>query len=386
MEKRHIAFFIAPAHGHINPTLAIASGLAARGHRVTYAMPERFAPELRGIGADVITYNVPLIPEGFASEEERTKKEKDITVDIDELHKCHGFFWNNRPDLIIYDYLDISGALFSKKMPDIPAIKCFPSFAHNESFPFSRGGWPADDDLIEKSKKEWDELLSTDGIGDYFYDHISSCNIVFIPRFFQYRNDTFDERFHFVGPSISERTFYGRWHQPRKHQNTVLISLGTVLNAQVDFFKGCISAFKNLDVHVVMSVGKGVDISLLEPIPSNFEVHSFVSHIDILPNANVYVGHGGMNSTMEALYFGVPLLLAPQDGHQTLIAERVSELGLGEILPKPFHHPGTLKQYLLALIKNTKLRRRVKHVGVKMRATNSRDVLIEIIEMHFRGQ
>jgi MGT family glycosyltransferase len=43
----------------------------------------------------------------------------------------------------------------------------------------------------------------------------------------------------------------------------------------------------------------------------------------------VFVTHGGMNSVMEGLYYGVPLVVIPQMLEQRITAERVEELGLG---------------------------------------------------------
>jgi UDP:flavonoid glycosyltransferase YjiC (YdhE family) len=42
-----------------------------------------------------------------------------------------------------------------------------------------------------------------------------------------------------------------------------------------------------------------------------------------------------MNSTMEALYFGVPLVTFPRQPEQEATARRVEELGLGRRLALP---------------------------------------------------
>ena len=40
-------------------------------------------------------------------------------------------------------------------------------------------------------------------------------------------------------------------------------------------------------------------------------------------------GHGGMNSTMESLYFGIPLIAIPHINEQKLTVQRVQQLDLG---------------------------------------------------------
>ena len=49
----------------------------------------------------------------------------------------------------------------------------------------------------------------------------------------------------------------------------------------------------------------------------------------MLQAAHLFVTHCGMNSASEGLYFGVPLVLYPQQAEQGLVARRVEELGAG---------------------------------------------------------
>jgi MGT family glycosyltransferase len=54
-----------------------------------------------------------------------------------------------------------------------------------------------------------------------------------------------------------------------------------------------------------------------------------VPQLEVLQLADVFVTHGGMNSSSEALYYGVPLVVIPVTGDQPLVAKRVSEVGAG---------------------------------------------------------
>jgi MGT family glycosyltransferase len=67
----------------------------------------------------------------------------------------------------------------------------------------------------------------------------------------------------------------------------------------------------------------------LGPLPPNVEVHTRVPQLDVLRHASVFLSHAGMGSTMEAMYFGVPLIVVPQMVEQEINAARVVELGLG---------------------------------------------------------
>jgi MGT family glycosyltransferase len=52
----------------------------------------------------------------------------------------------------------------------------------------------------------------------------------------------------------------------------------------------------------------------------------------MLSRASCFIIHAGMNSTMEALYYGVPMIALPQMVEQATTARRMAELGLGLIL------------------------------------------------------
>jgi MGT family glycosyltransferase len=338
-----------------------------------------------------VSYEVSRSQEGFANWEEIAHRWSepgaDAALDMRRSLATHARFRKDKPDVILFDGTNVSGAAMARNSPDIPSISYSPSFAHNERFPLSMGGWEVGDNWVERTIiQPIDEALPEEKIGSYLVNHVHTANIVFIPKFFQYHHDTFDDRFYFVGPSLSERAFYGKWSPPREAKNVVLISLGTVMNAQVDYFRACIDALGHLDIYVVMTVGAGTDIEKLGEIPPNFEIHPFISHLDVLPHATAFIGHGGMNSTMESLYYGVPMLLAPQDGHQRLISQRVAELGLGTLLTAQSQTQTDLAEALLTLLDDKQLIGRVRAVGAEMRKTSGAQAGADVVERVYRGR
>ncbi|MGH3973302.1 MAG: hypothetical protein ACRDS9_08250 [Pseudonocardiaceae bacterium] len=52
----HIAMCGIGAHGHLNPSLPVITELVARGHRVSYVVPESFAQIVASTGAVPVVY------------------------------------------------------------------------------------------------------------------------------------------------------------------------------------------------------------------------------------------------------------------------------------------------------------------------------------------
>ena len=143
----------------------------------------------------------------------------------------------------------------------------------------------------------------------------------FIANFYKYA---------FVGPSIRPATE----NIEKTHDVLIYISMGTVNNDLLPFYRACIAAFADSPYQVILSTGDQVNRSALGTLPDNITALPHVDQIAVLQKADVFLSHCGMNSASESLYFGVPLVLFPQTNEQGGVAARVAELGAGLKLEK----------------------------------------------------
>jgi len=78
-----------------------------------------------------------------------------------------------------------------------------------------------------------------------------------------------------------------------------------------------------------MSIGEKTQLSDLGKVPKNFIVKNYVPQTEVLKYTKLFITHGGMNSTSEGLYYGIPLIVIPQSADQPVIAQQVESLGAG---------------------------------------------------------
>jgi MGT family glycosyltransferase len=196
----------------------------------------------------------------------------------------------------------------------------------------------------------------------------SDLNIVYTSRYFQPCADSFDERFEFVGPLTASRSEIQGfpWHQVR-HPTIVYVSLGTLFNTDIGFYRKCFEAFAGEDCQVILSTGTGVNRESLGRVPPNFVVEMHVPQLEVLRRASAFVTHGGMNSVSESLCYGVPVVVVPQTGEQAIVGRRVEELGAGLYLATEQASPATLRESVQRLLAEEAFRRHAGAVRESLR-------------------
>ncbi|MCY9010833.1 UDP-glucosyltransferase [Bacillus inaquosorum] len=364
MKKYHISLINIPRYGHVNPTLALVKKLCERGHRVTYATTEEFAPAVQQAGGEAFVYHSSLTIDPKEIKEMMEKNETTLSL-LEEsfsiLPQLEDLYQDDRPDLILYDFIALSGKLLADKL-HVPVIKLCSSYAQNESF------WLGNKDMLKRIKEaeaEFKAYLEQAQLPAVSFEQLAvpeALNIVFMPKSFQIQHETFDDRFCFVGPSLGKRTEQESLLIEKDDRPLMLISLGTAFNAWPEFYKMCIEAFRNSSWQVIMSVGKTIDPESLNDIPANFIIRQSVPQLEVLAKADMFISHGGMNSTMEAMNAGVPLVVIPQMYEQELTAKRVDDLGLGVYLPKEEVTVSRLQEAVQAVAGDQEVLSRVKNM------------------------
>ncbi|WP_343339404.1 Demethyllactenocin mycarosyltransferase [Terrisporobacter petrolearius] len=384
-----VVFFSIPAHGHTNPTIEVVRGLTSRGNEVWYYSFQEFREKIEEAGANYISCD-DYLPNLRPEDEKKVGKDfsamiemiVDTTVALDE--KVCKELEEINPDCIVSDSLCCWGKLFANKL-GITYICSTTTFAFNQyTAPMMKQSFKEIMYMLlgmRKVNKKL-ELLRSHGYDvKNFVSIIQNDNktntIVYTSKEFQPMVDTFSDKYYFVGPSVADVMV----EKERNARKKIYISLGTVNNKNINFYKNCIEAFKDNDIDVIMSVGNNTEISQLGNIPKNFKVENKFNQLEVLQEVNGFISHCGMNSVNESIYYGVPLILFPQQSEQKMVCRRVAELGAGFVLKND--KPQNIKEAVLEVINNTKYEENAQKLSKSFKnsggATKAVDAILGLI-------
>ncbi|MFN8549856.1 MAG: macrolide family glycosyltransferase [Candidatus Obscuribacterales bacterium] len=350
-------FFSGPQSGNVNPTLAIAQGLVQRGNQVIYYLTDEYRNVLESTGATFRSYET-VLKNSFGKSRFDAQSDRDLQVSAPWINsnlveECaivvpkvlRDLDTESKPDAIIYGQMALWGRMLAQIL-QIPAVLVRPTYASNEHFnllqvlqnTFYNAEQKQERTLtFAKANREMYELCERYDIKPFpvtdAMNYGEPLTLVTQPRSFQYEGTTFDQRFHFVGPCILPRQDFSNFPLAQVElKPTLYISLGTAFNDKTEFYNMCFNAFADTEWQVVQSIGNRLKIEQLDSVPNNFIVAPYVPQLDVLKRADIFLTHGGMNSVMEGLSNGVPLVVVPQSGEQMLSAQRVEQLGMGVVL------------------------------------------------------
>ena len=112
----------------------------------------------------------------------------------------------------------------------------------------------------------------------------------------------------------------------------VYASLGTLQNRQEHVFHEMAAACADLDVQLVISKGRSA-AETSPPLPGAPLVVPFAPQLELIRRSALVITHAGMNTVLEALAQGVPLVAVPITNDQPGVAARVARSRAGEVVP-----------------------------------------------------
>jgi MGT family glycosyltransferase len=388
----HVAFHAIPAPGHINPGLGLVSELAARGHRVTYAMNAAFAPHVATAGAVPVLYeSTPpwvfgpgtVVVDGGAAMMAFLDEAKAVLPQVEAAYR------EDRPDVMVHDIGGWPAPILARKWR-VPSVMFSPTFVGYEGWEQdfapdepAADGPPTTDAAFPEAMQAW---LDEHGFSGGFAELMTpERTLVVPPRAFHPRADTVGPQNTFVGPMLGDRRFQGTWEAPVGERPILLVSFGSAYTDRPDAYRACVEAFADGAWHVVLCIGRRVDPAVLGELPATIEVHHSVPQLDVLSKADAFVSHGGMGGTMEALSHAVPIVAIPEIAEQRIVARQLEALGIGSGLPLAELTADVLRRRVDALAQDPGVGERLAAMQREIRASGGPSAAADIVERAARG-
>ncbi len=363
----HFGLLCPAASGHLNPMTALGYELHHRGHSVTVIGVLDAEPKALAAGLNFRSFGEADFPAGSSAAALACLGELSglaafrYTVELFQkatltfLQEAPAVIQSARIDVLLIDQATFGGSTVAEYL-NIPFISVccalmlnqdpnVPPF--NTAWPYSNSGWArlrnqTGNALMSRLARPITKLI-TEYRQQWHLPILKQANDAYSqlaqltqqPAEFEYPRSCLPDCFHFTGPYANaasrEATFFP--FDQLTGQPLIYASLGTVQNQLLKTFEVIAAACQDLDVQLVMTLGGGSSPHTLPPLPGSPLVVEYAPQLDLLRRATLTITHAGMNTALESLANGVPMVAIPIANDQPGVAARIAWSKTGEVVP-----------------------------------------------------
>jgi len=157
--------------------------------------------------------------------------------------------------------------------------------------------------------------------------------------------------------------------------------LGTEMNEQAHVFSAIAEACSGLNAQLVISLGRGrLSEAALGPLPGNPVVVDYAPQDQLLRRTSLLITHGSLNTTLEAVGYGVPMVIIPFAYDQPGVASRIAWHGAGEALPLKKLSTTRLRKKITRVLNEPRYREKAQHFKSELGVRKGVELACEIVE------
>jgi MGT family glycosyltransferase len=406
--------FCFPGTGHINPMTALLHSLQQRGHEVVLFGIADAEARVRGAGIDFCQIGAEDFPLGTLQKlDEQLSQLNGIAAFRFTLKRVRDsalMLYRDGPDAVRnanIDALLIDEAEFAGSVADhlgLPriSIALIPPMVNDDRFPPFWFGWPAGQDRLSRLRNRFGINLLL-RIADPIFKDGNEQRIAWGLKPFKHPADAVStiarisqlpealefeivgekpENVHYTGPFV-----HAKVRPPIKFpwdrldgRPLIYASLGTLQNGSEAIYETIAEACAPLDAQLLISLGGGLDPATFKKLAGDPVLVSFAPQLEILKRAALVIAHGGINTVLESLSEGVPLVLVPLANDQPGVAARVKARGAGVVVPRRKLSPARLRKAVQFVLTHPGYREAARKLQLAFREIDGPDCAADLIE------
>lgn len=396
------------ASGHLNPSLVLASELARRGHRVRMICTPGATERIARVGLEQITVGQPEADAGLVERamdhlgSQRGWRALAYTGRL--IAEASRVLLRDLPpllaadpcDALLVDQVSPGGAAVAEQL-DIPYIVLCNALAVmlDESTPPITTTWRMSDarwakarnNLVKACGAPLMDFLS--GVQSPWESSMALCRgndnsltrIAQQPSGFDFPKREGPRALHYTGPwhhTVPGPADDFPWHRI-DGRPLIYASLGTIQNRTPTLFRKIIESVRGDDVQLVLSLGRK-QAHWNERVPENVIIVPFAPQLAILARSDLAITHAGLNTALECLAAGVPMLCLPITNDQPGVAARVEWVGAGRHLSPRAASPARLRALRQELLNNPSYRQVARAFQSEIAETPGATLAADLIE------
>src|SRR5215471_17983814 len=415
-----IGFLSLPVPGHLNPMTALARKLQTRGHDVVFISLTDVAPFVEAAGLPFVPCSEEAYPAGSASKLVRRLSElsgeQALDFTINAMMKGYtASLFETLPDTLFKAGVD--AIVLDQYQPYVELIPMHlrMPFVHVSNAlhvdytgrtPICFVDWPYKAGLdaearnmegIRRARMLLEPVTATAqtyarkvGLSvDWNNPHSTLSPLAWVtqcPREFDFGPAPDFPQFHYAGPFHDGRgrmDFDFPWQQ-LTGEPIVYASMGTLQNGLVEIFRSIVQAAVGLKgLQFVLAVGGQLDPKQLGAVPKNVVVVNYAPQIEILRRSALCITHAGLNTALESLASGVPMLAVPITNDQPGVAARIAAKQVGVVLSPDHASPRNVVAAIHQLLGDATFRDNVHSMQEAMRSIDGLSLAAGIVESTF---
>jgi zeaxanthin glucosyltransferase len=206
------------------------------------------------------------------------------------------------------------------------------------------------------------------------------------PKEFDFQSSHWPAQFHYTGPfhdGLGRIESDFPWNR-LTGEPLVYASMGTLQNGLESVFTSIAEAVGTRPgMQLVLSVGTGVDPDKIGSLPANCIVVQKAPQVELLKRSTLCITHAGLNTALESLAQGVPMVAIPVSIDQPGVAARIAYTRTGAYVPIQELTTSRLSTLIDDVLGNPEYRHNANKMKEAIARTNGLEKAADLLEQAF---